>query len=342
MACDKQYQLDFLPVDSDQVLFDLKREGAIDVLRKMDLIRQFELRGEQSYQKGNVWGFYHSYIGQEAIQTAATAALGQDRHLWATSYRCHALALLLGASPNECMAELFGKVTGNAKGRGGSMHLYTDRMYGGSGIVGGQWPLGAGLAFSLKYKEMTDEIALCFGGDGAVMQGTFHESMNLAALWNLPLLIVIENNHIGMGTQVQRAVANLPIGQNLASCYGVRCINVDGMDFYSCYNGYKKAYEYIKNEKKPVIMEALCHRFKGHSISDAAAYRTKNELEEIKKRDPIEMLYKSLESQKVCDQEDLLQIKNENKKIILDAVAFAENSAFPNIKDLEEEVLADQ
>jgi pyruvate dehydrogenase E1 component alpha subunit len=341
MSCKTKYNIDFIESDPNQVLFKIKKEGAVAALRQMDLIRQFELRGEQSYQKGNVWGFYHSYIGQEAIQTAAVTALGADKHLWATTYRCHALALLLGATANECMAELFGKVTGNAKGRGGSMHFYTDRMFGGSGIVGGQWPLGAGLAFSLKYKGISDEVSLCFGGDGSVMQGTFHESMNLASLWKLPLIMVVENNQIGMGTQLSRAVANLPIGKNLASAYGAHSINIDGMDFYSCYEGFTQAYQYIIKEKKPVIIEAVCDRFKGHSISDAAEYRTKEELDEAKKRDPIELFYKSLEAQKFCDQDELLKIKSENKRVVLDAVKFAEESPFPNVNDLEEGVLAD-
>lgn len=333
------YNLDYVKYDQNQLLFELKKSRALEALAQMDLIRQFELRGEQSYQKGKAWGFYHSYIGQEAIQTAAVFALGSDKNLWATTYRCHALALLTGASPNECMAELFGKATGNAKGRGGSMHLYTDRMFGGSGIVGGQWPLAAGLAFSLQYKNINDEIAVCFGGDGSVMQGSFHESMNLAALWNLPLLMVIENNHIGMGTQIRRAVANLPIGLNLAKAYGVKSIDVDGMDFYSCYKGFKEAYHYILKERTPVILEATCHRFKGHSISDAAEYRSKEELDEVKKRDPIELFYKSLASQKICDENDLLNIKSINKKIVLDAVEFADASPLPNINDLEEGVI---
>ena len=173
MTCSITYN--FSKGDPEKVLALLGKEKALAALDEMLLIRNFEQRGEQAYQAGKVWGFYHAYIGQEAIQTAAMYAMGRKEHLWTTTYRCHALALLLGMTPKEGLCELYGKANGNAKGRGGSMHMYTDNMFGGDGIVGGQWGVGAGLAFSLKYRDLKDRIEVCFGGDGSVAQGTFHE-----------------------------------------------------------------------------------------------------------------------------------------------------------------------
>ena len=174
-------------------------------LKEMLLIRHFEMRAESAYQQGKIGGFFHAYMGQEAIQTAAVCAIGLTNNWWITTYRCHALALLSGATPDEAMAELYGKATGNARGRGGSMHLYADRMLGGFGIVGGHLPIATGAAFSLKYQKQAG-VAVCFLGDGAFVQGAVHESLNLASLWNLPCIYVIENNQWGMGTAVSRAL----------------------------------------------------------------------------------------------------------------------------------------
>ena len=334
MGCDVSYN--FIKSDPAKVIAELGRENALKALDEMLLIRNFEQRGEQAYQSGKVWGFYHAYIGQEAIQVAAVAVLGKKEHLWATTYRCHALALLLGVTPKEAMCELYGKANGNAQGRGGSMHMYTDNMFGGEGIVGGQWGVGAGLAFSLKYRNLDNEVAVCFGGDGSVVQGTFHESMNLAALWKLPLMVVIENNQLGMGTQVERAVAKLPMGENLAKAYGIKNYAVDGMDFCDCYHVFKEAYEYIKAKKEPVIIEAVGHRFRGHSISDAANYRTKEDLQKIVERDPIPILAGYLK----VSVEELETKKKKFRDEMLEAMKFAEESPFPDINTLEEGVFA--
>jgi len=177
----------FYQADVSKWVKRLGQESLTKALKRMVLIRQFELRAEACYQQGQIGGFFHSYVGQEAIQTAATAAMGKN-HWWITTYRCHALALLLGATPNELMAELYGRASGNALGRGGSMHLYTDRMLGGFGIVGGHVPIATGAAFAIKYKKKKDELAVCFLGEGAVVQGAVHESLNLASLWDLPAL----------------------------------------------------------------------------------------------------------------------------------------------------------
>jgi pyruvate dehydrogenase E1 component alpha subunit len=329
----------FTKSDPLAVISQIGKEKAFKALDEMLLIRNFEQRGEKAYQDGKVWGFYHAYIGQEAIQTAAISALGSDKHLWLTSYRCHALALLLGMSAKEGMAELFGKESGNAKGRGGSMHMYTDNMFGGDGIVGGQWAVGAGLAFSLKYQEVKDQIAICFGGDGSVMQGTFHETMNLATLWKLPLLIVIENNGLGMGTQIQRAIAKLPIGENLAKAYGLSSYTVDGMDFADCYEIFQKAHAEIKEKSMPIIIEMVCNRFRGHSISDSAHYRTKDDLIKMQERDPIVILSNYLLQLGFLTEDELEMRKKIKKDEVLEAVKFAEESSFPDIHTLEEGVI---
>lgn len=199
-------------------------------LAQMLLIRNFELRAEAAYQQGKIGGFFHAYIGQEAIQTAALLALGPN-NWFATSYRCHALALLLGATPEELMAELFGRAAGNAKGRGGSMHFFTERLLGGFGIVTGQVPIATGAGFTLKYRGNRDEVSICFLGDGAVPQGSFHESLNLASLWNLPCIYVIENNLWGMGTAVEKAVCVPCLAEDKAPGYNMKSYTFDGWIF---------------------------------------------------------------------------------------------------------------
>ncbi len=337
MSCAVTYN--FFKGDPEKILSSLGKESALTILDEMLLIRNFEQRGEQAYQAGKVWGFYHAYIGQEAIQTAAVSALGKKDHLWATTYRCHALALLLGMTPKEGMCELYGKENGNAKGRGGSMHMYTENMFGGDGIVGGQWALGAGLAFSLKYKNEKGKVAVTFGGDGSLAQGTFHETMNMAMLWKLPLMIVIENNQLGMGTQIHRAFCNLPLGENLAKAYGVKSYTVNGMDFFDCYSVFKEAYESIIKTSEPVIIEAVGHRFRGHSISDAAHYRTKEELQKIVEQDPILIYVDCLKSIGWITDEDLEKRKKRIRDEIVETMKFADESRFPEITTLEEGVL---
>ncbi len=332
-------QVDIYKADTAKVIADMGMELSLKMLDQMLLIRHFETRGEQSYQQGKVWGFYHAYIGQEAVQTAITFALGREKNLYATTYRCHALALLLGMSAESGMAELFGKKTGNAGGRGGSMHMYTKNMFGGSGIVGGQWPLGIGLAFSLKYRGIKDQVAVVFGGDGSVPQGTLHESMNLAKLWGLPCIFVVENNRMSMGTQLERTIANPPIAANMAKAYGMKSYTVDGMKITDVYDLFK----HIKNEVtltgQPVMVEALCHRFKGHSISDAATYRTKDELEEIKKQDPISYFTSLLKRYCGFTDEEFEQRSEAQKEIVMKAVKAAEEADFPSIDTLEEGVI---
>ncbi len=306
-----------------------------EALKKMLLIRNFELRAESAYLQGKIGGFFHSYIGQEAIQTAAVMAMGQN-NWWITSYRCHALALLLGATPDEVMAELYGKITGNAKGRGGSMHLYTDRLLGGFGIVAGQLPTAIGAAFALKYKNIKDQVATCFFGDGAVAQGVFHECLNLASLWSLPCIFVIENNGWGMGTSVERAICVKGMAEHFAPAYNIKGYTLNGMDFVACYQGFQEAYQEVLKTGRPVLIECITSRFKGHSVSDPGLYRTKENLKEEMKKDPIEILKGNLE----IDEDEFKKLDKEIREKVMASMKFAEESPDPNPVTLEEDVYA--
>jgi pyruvate dehydrogenase E1 component alpha subunit len=325
--------------DRQEILKRLDTSSLAAALKQMLLIRQFELRAEAAYQQGKIGGFFHSYMGQEAIQVAALQALGPS-NWWITSYRCHALALLLGATPKEAMAELFGKASGNAKGRGGSMHLYADRLLGGFGIVGGQIPIATGAAFTLKYQNNKDEIAVCFMGEGAVAQGAFHESVNLASLWDLPCLFVIENNHWGMGTHVERALANQKIAEEKAPGYHLEGFTFDGMDYLVCYEMFLRLGVKVKKEQRPVMAEAITERFKGHSISDPALYRSKEELKACMEKDPLKLLKSDLIEGKGVKEEEVKRWEQEAKEIIVEALAFAEASAWPDPIELGKDVFA--
>lgn len=329
----------FFPSDTRECVKLLGKEKLHKILRDMLLIRNFETRAEGAYLQGFVGGFFHSYIGQEAIQVAAVEVFGVDQW-WVTSYRCHALALLLGVTPDEAMAELYGRSTGNAKGRGGSMHLYTDRLMGGFGIVGGQVPIAAGAAFALKYKKEKGKVAIGFLGDGAVVQGAFHEALNLAALWDLPLVTVIENNLWGMGTAVNRAVSVDKLAEDKASGYGMKGYTFDGMDFFNCYTGFKHVFEEMKKDSRPVLIECLCERFKGHSISDPGLYRTREALKETMQRDPIQIVKQEMIEAGYLDEETFKQLDKEMRETMQRAMKFAEESPWPDLSTLETDVFA--
>ena len=276
----------FFQHDFQKVFDSIGKDRLKAVLRQMILIRNFEQRGEAAYQQGKVGGFYHSYAGQEAIQTACIAACGRE-HWYTTTYRCHALALLLGATPDSMMAELYGRSTGIAKGLGGSMHMYADRLLGGLAIVGGHVPIANGAAFTIKYLKQKGLVSFCFLGEGASVQGAFHESLNLAALWNLPLICVIENNQWGMGTAATRAVCVKPIAEHFAKAYGIKSYTLDGLDFFNCYAGFQDALKDCQSTSRPILIEAVTERFRGHSISDPGLYRSKEALKESMEKDPI-------------------------------------------------------
>lgn len=330
----------FYKADATKLLNEVPKNLLLEALREMVLIRQFEMRAESAYQQGLIGGFFHAYMGQEAIQTACVHALGRD-HWFTTTYRCHALALLLGATPNEIMAEFYGRSTGNAKGRGGSMHLYADRLLGGFGIVGGHLPIATGAGFSLKYQEQNDKLSLCFLGDGAIVQGAVHESLNLAALWELPCIYVIENNQWGMGTAVKRAVAAQPIAEHLSKAYGLESYTLDGMDFFNCYAGFKEIGAKVLETKKPIIVEAVTERFRGHSISDPGLYRSKDELECAKSKDPIPRFFQALQEAKIIDETQFDAMQKEITQTVKDAMQFAADSPWPDPVVLEEGVYAD-
>lgn len=331
----------YFAVDRQSIIASLGPEVLKKCLGQMLLIRNFELRAEAAYQQGKIGGFFHAYVGQEAIQTAAVQALGLN-NWYSTSYRCHALALLLEATPNELMAELFGRATGNAKGRGGSMHFFTDRLLGGFGIVAGQVPIGTGAAFSIKYKGIKDEVSICFLGDGAVPQGAFHESLNLASLWNLPCIYVIENNQWGMGTAVERAVCVPRLAEDKASGYRMKGYTFDGMDFFSCYGGFNHVYREVLETERPVLVEVVTERFKGHSISDPGLYRTKECLKHAMEKDPIIAMQEVLIKEGIITAEEVKAMDKDMREKVLAAIEFADNSPWPDPVTLEEDVFAPQ
>jgi len=329
----------FFRSNTAQALAQLGPESLRRLLGQLLLIRNFEIRAEAAYQQGQVGGFFHSYIGQEAIQVAALQVFGPD-NWYATSYRCHALALLLGASPKDLMAELYGRKTGNAKGRGGSMHFYTERLLGGFGIVTGQMPIATGAAFSLKYRGKKDEVALCFLGDGAVAQGAFHETLNLASLWSLPCIYVIENNQWGMGTPVSEAVCVPRLAEDIAPSYNMRGYTFDGLDFFNCYEGFAHVKQELLATSRPVLIEAVTERFRGHSISDPGLYRSKEKLKTTIERDPLLLFQQTLLDAHIIDMDYYKQIDKQQRDIVIEAMHFAEKSPWPDPIELEEDVFA--
>jgi len=330
---------DFFAVDKRALIASIGKERLIESLKRMLLIRNFEIRAESAYQQGQIGGFFHAYIGQEAIQTAAVEVMGK-KNWWATSYRCHALALLLGETPNALMAELYGRSNGNAKGRGGSMHFFSDRLLGGFGIVGGQVPIATGAAFSIKYREIKDEVAICFMGEGAVAQGAFHESLNIASLWNLPVIYIIENNYWGMGTSAKRAISVENIAQAKAPGYGMNAYTVNGMDFFNCWGAFEHIYNEVMTTSRPVLVEVVTERFRGHSISDPGLYRSKEELKECMQRDPIQTLLRDLMEHGMLDEETFKQFDKQQREVVVKAMEYAEQSPWPEVVTLEEDVLA--
>lgn len=328
----------FSNVDRKKVLQELGKEKVIELLKQMLLIRNLETRAEAAYQQGLIGGFYHAYIGQEAIQTACVDVFGTE-NWWSASYRCHALALLLGATPNEIMAEFFGRSTGNAQGRGGSMHLYTERLLGGFGIVGGQVPIAVGAGLTLKYKKIDNEVSFCFLGDGAVAQGAFFESVNLATLWDLPCIFVIENNQWGMGTAVNRAVAMHPIGEKVAQAFDLKCYTIDGMDLLHCHHAFSEIKKEMQKNRKPIVIEAITERFRGHSISDPGLYRTKESLKEIMQKGVLVQLKQDLLEAGYLTEEEFKALDKAAKDQVIEAIKFAEQSPWPDPIVLEEGVL---
>lgn len=335
----KREQHNFFVVDKHALVKSIGKERLIESLKRMLLIRNFEIRAESAYQQGLVGGFFHAYIGQEAIQTSAVEVMGK-KNWWATSYRCHALALLLGETPNSLMAELYGRSTGNAKGRGGSMHFFSDRLLGGFGIVGGQVPIATGAAFNIKYRGIKDEVAVCFMGEGAVAQGAFHEALNIASLWDLPIIYVIENNYWGMGTSVKRAISVETIAENKAPGYDMKAYTVNGMDFFNCWGAFEHIYNEVITTSRPVLVEVITERFRGHSISDPGLYRSKEELKECMLKDPIQQMLRELMQHEIIDEEAFKEFDKQQRELVLKAMEYAEKSPWPDVVTLEDDVFA--
>jgi pyruvate dehydrogenase E1 component alpha subunit len=308
--------------------------------RQMLLIRRFEEKAGQLYGMGLIGGFCHLYIGQEAVAVGIQHALKEGDSV-ITGYRDHGHMLVCNMDPRRVMAELTGRSTGYSKGKGGSMHMFArDRgFYGGHGIVGAQVPLGTGLAFAHKYRE-DGGIAVCYLGDGAVNQGQVYEAFNMAELWSLPIVYVIENNRYGMGTSVQRAAA----GQRLCDrgmAYGIPGHQVDGMDVVAVHEKAAELVEFVRGGNGPAILEAMTYRYRGHSMSDPAKYRTKEEVQEMRERhDPIEGLRKRLLEQGVGDEEGFKRIDKEVRDIVNEAARFAQDTPEPDPAELWTDVLA--
>lgn len=306
----------------------LPDHNLLKMYEQMVLCREFEESCAEQYTKGNITGFLHLYSGQEAVAVGATAGLHRDDYI-SSAYREHAQAIVRGANPSRVMAELFGKATGMCKGKGGSMHLFDPELsfMGGYAIVGGQFPIATGLAFASKFRK-EDRISACFFGDGAVNQGTFHESLNWARLWELPVLFVCENNFYGIGTSVGRASALADIYKR--SCgYDTPAVRVDGMDVIAVYEAVKWGAEWVRENSRPYLIEALTYRFRGHSMADPGKYRSAAEVELWKTRDPIPSFTKRLVEEGIAGQAELDAIRERCVVTVQEAVRFAEESPWP-------------
>jgi len=310
-----------------------EQRDEVEMLWLMLLIRRFEERASQQYQAQKIGGFCHLYIGQEAVVTGALAAIRFDDYI-ITAYRDHAHALARGTSANACMAELFGKDTGCSRGLGGSMHFFDKEhhMYGGHAIVAAHVPLACGLAFACKYRN-EDRVTLCFFGDGAINQGAFHEALNLAALFKLPIIFICENNLFAMGTSVERSTSLKQIVDR-AEGYDIPGCVVDGMNFRHVRDTLSEVVESIRKDPHPAFVEARTYRYRGHSMSDPASYRTKEQLEKYRLDDPITRLRAQLTREGKLTNEKFDELDKEAKQKALESVKFAEESMEPPLERL--------
>jgi pyruvate dehydrogenase E1 component alpha subunit len=309
------------------------------LLRQMLLIRRFEEKAGEAYALGKIGGFCHLYIGQEAVAVGSAAALRDDDYLMC-SYREHGHALARGVSARAVMAELFGKATGCSAGKGGSMHLFdaSRGFLGGHAIVGGHIPLSTGAAFAIKYRN-TDQVSICYYGEAAVNNGAFHEALNMAALWKLPVIYLCENNRYGMGTAMERASAIYDIAERACS-YDMHAETVDGMDVLAVHEATERAVRRARAEKLPTLLEVRTYRFMGHSMSDPihGHYRTREEVEEQKKLDPIPGLFHRLEADGLMTQREYAALDAEVVAEVEDSVSFADESPDPDPDQLWKDV----
>ena len=306
--------------------------------RDMLLWRKLEDKASALYIQQKIRGFLHLYNGQEAILAGCMQAIDKSKDKMITAYRNHVQPIAMGVEPKHIMAELMGKITGCSKGNGGSMHMFSKKynFFGGHGIVGGQIPLGAGLAFADKYNQ-SDAVTLCFMGDGAVRQGSLHETFNLAMLWKLPVIFIVENNGYAMGTSVERTANHTEIWK-LGLGYEMPSEPVDGMDPVAVTKAVEKAVKRARKGDGPTFLEAKTYRYKGHSMSDAQHYRTKEEVKEYQKIDPINTTLEYIKQNNYASDKEIEAINKEVKKTIEDAVKYAEESPFPLVQDLYDSV----
>lgn len=304
-----------------------------EMLYQMVLGRVFEQKCAEMYRIGKIGGFCHLYIGQEAI-SVGTQLLLTDKDYVISSYRDHVQAMVQGIPPEAVLAELYGRAGGNVSGKGGSMHMFSKEknFFGGHGIVGGQIGVGTGMAFAQKYKE-SGGVTLCFFGEAAVNQGIFHESLNMAELWDLPIVFICENNRYGMGTSQARAMSISSIAKK-AEGYAMEGEYVDGMDVMEVRNATERAIKRAREESRPTLLEIRAYRFMGHSMSDPGKYRTTEEIKKYQERDPIALFQDSLKDAKVFTDTDFEEILEKAKAKTAEAVEFAENSPLPDESEL--------
>jgi pyruvate dehydrogenase E1 component alpha subunit len=309
----------------------------IGLLQTTMNIRRFEEKAAEMYARGRIKGFLHLYIGQEAVATGAIAALHDDDYL-VTHYREHGHALARGLDPNRVMAELFGKATGVTGGRGGSMHLFdvAKSFMGGYAIVAGHMPLACGLALAEQYKG-SNRIAVNFLGDGAVNEGEFHEALNLASVWKLPVLFICENNLYGMGTDVRRVSAVVEVYKR-AEAYAMHSEQVDGMDVLAMHDTVARLARRVREGHGPAFLEAICYRYRGHSMADAELYRSKDEVERWRSLDPIQQFKRRLIDRGVITEDDFAQMQQRADETANEAARFAEESPEPGIETLMDHV----
>jgi pyruvate dehydrogenase E1 component alpha subunit len=310
-----------------------ERDTALEWLETMMLIRRFEERAGEMYAKAKVGGFLHLAIGEEATIVGACRAMRDEDYLIST-YRSHGHALARGADPDRVMAELFGRDEGVSRGRGGSMHMFDldKRFMGGYGIVGGNLPLAAGMALASDYQGL-DEVTVCVFGDGAANQGTFGETLNLAALWKLPVVFMVTNNQFGMGTALERHSAVTDLHRR-GEGFGVPGLRCDGMDVVETYEVMREAIRRTRDDRQPLLVEAITYRFRGHSMADPEEYRTKEQVEEWRKRDPINAFAERLE----LDEEETKRLDEQAVKRVDEAVVFADKAKFPAPESLYDHI----
>lgn len=337
---EKSQREDLKPLDEDaakRCREALGDEKILDMYRNMVEIRRFEEQAGRAYQMGKIKGFCHLYIGQEPVAVGAMSTL-EERDYVVAAYREHGHALARGMEADVVMAELFGKADGCSKGKGGSMHLFDveKNFYGGWGIVGGQIPTASGVAFAAKYRE-EDAVVLCFFGEGSIHQGVFHEALNMASKWDLPVVFITENNKYAMGTDIARISAIQDI-QKKAVSYGMDHAQIDGKDIFKVWAGINEAVERAREQSRPTFLDVVTYRYRGHSMSDPAKYRTKDEVESQMAQDPIDRMRKYLVDEGLADDSQLEEMEAKAKQMAKDSVKFADKSPQPDPAELEKDI----